>query len=501
MAIAGPPVFASMRRWLVAGLALCLLAGFSTPGTTPSGDLDSFTAQLGWNGWLADFQVPGAAVALVRGGEVAWAGGYGLADKARGVPVTPDTVFQAASMSKSVTAWGVLRLVEEGRLDLDAPVERYLTRWHLPPSAYDANGVTIRRLLAHSAGLSLHGYPGLPSAQPLPSLEASLAGDNGGVGDVRITLEPGAQFSYSGGGYTLLQLVVEEVTGESFDAYMQRAVLEPLGMTRSGFAWRPDLHAATATGYDADGQPLPNYLFTEQAAAGMAGPHGEPAGRGVLAPATVALLAAPFTLPDHTTTSLAYAIETLPDGAMAAEHAGTNRGWNGQFLLLPDRREGIVVLTNSDNGAAVIASALGAWGQWLGTGEPSASRALRTDRETLHTTMALGAGVLGGSALLWFGYLLICYRAGQRRWAWRPPTASGTWGWLGRGGAMLIAVSAAVAWWMWAGRVRLAALAPAEAALLTLAVLLCCLGVVGTALTRRNKPTPPRVLREIGGNP
>ncbi len=508
MAISGPPVFAGMRRWLVAGLALCLPAGFSTQGTTPSGDLDSFTAQLGWNGWLADFQVPGAAVALVRGGEVAWAGGYCLADKGRGVPVTPDTVFQAASISKSVTAWGVLRLVEEGRLDLDVPVEHYLTRWHLPTSQYDPAGVTIRRLLAHSAGLSLHGYPGMPPTHTLPSLEASLSGDNGGVGDVRIALEPGAQFSYSGGGYTLLQLVVEEVTGEQFAAYMQRAVLEPLGMTRSGFAWRPDLRAATATGYDAAGRPLPNFLFTEQAAAGlyttaadlarfvaagMAGPRGELAGRGVLAPATVALLFAPFTLPDHTTTSLAYALETLPDGTMAAEHAGTNRGWNGQFVLLPDRREGIVILTNSDNGAAVIASALGAWGQWLGTGEPGASRALRADREARHTIMALGAGLLGGSALLWLGYLLSRYRSGRRRWVWRPPTAPGIWGWIGRGAATLVAVSTAMAWGMWAGRTRLAALAPTETTLLTLAVLLCCLGVAGTTLTRRTQGRPTGV--------
>ena len=278
----------------------------------------------------------------------------------------------------------------------------------------------------------------------------------------------------------------------------------------SSFAWRPDLRLATATGYDAAGRPLPNYLFTEQAAAGlyttavdlarfvaagMIGPHGEPAGRGVLAPATVALLAAPFALPDHTTTSLAYEIETLPDGTAAVGHAGTNRGWNGQFLLLPGRREGIVVLTNSDNGAAVIATIVGIWGDWLGTGEPYASRALRADLETMRTIAALGAGLLGGGALLWGGYLLSRYRAGQRRWAWRPPAKPGTWGWIGRGAILLVAAIVDVAWWGWAGRVRLAALAPTETTLLTLAVLLCCLGVAGTALTRRIRPTSTAIAR------
>ena len=160
---------------------LALAGVFAAPGVSaapPVADLDSFTGQLDreQQGWLATAQVPGAAVALVRDGQLAWAGGYGQADPARQVPVTADTVFQVGSISKPVTAWGVLRLVDKGLLDLDAPVETYLTRWHLPTSNYDADGVTIRRLLTHSAGLSQHGYPGLSPTQPLPPLEFSLSG-------------------------------------------------------------------------------------------------------------------------------------------------------------------------------------------------------------------------------------------------------------------------------------------------------------------------------------
>ena len=139
--------------------------------------LDRIAPQL-----LEHYKVPGAAIALVRNGEVVWSKGYGLADKERGVPVTVNTVFQVASISKALTSWGVMRLVENGQLELDAPVEQYLTRWHLPPSSYDTSGVTIRRLLSHSAGLSLHGYPGWSPDLKLPSLEESLSGNNGSGG-------------------------------------------------------------------------------------------------------------------------------------------------------------------------------------------------------------------------------------------------------------------------------------------------------------------------------
>ena len=213
-----------------------LIAGPSAPPAAAAGSPDAFARQLDEDRWLAAFEVPGVAVALVRDGQLTWSKGYGQADTARGVPVTPDTVFQVGSISKPVTAWGVMRLVQQGKLDLDAPVDRYLTRWHLPPAPFDADGVTIRRLLNHSAGLNSQDYSPI-ATRPLPSLEQSLSGESGGVNarrgsdDVRITMTPGQQRSYSNGGYTLLQLAIEEVTGEPFARYMQREVLDPLGMT------------------------------------------------------------------------------------------------------------------------------------------------------------------------------------------------------------------------------------------------------------------------------
>jgi CubicO group peptidase (beta-lactamase class C family) len=311
------------------------------------------------------YKVPGVAVSLVQGDAV-WSKGYGLADQAQGIPVTDDTVFQVASISKAVTSWGVMKLVEKGQLDLDAPVEQYLTRWHLPPSSFDASGVTIRRLLSHSAGLSTNNYYGLPPDQALPSLEESLSRISGGV---QIVMEPGTQYNYAGGGFTLLQLIIEEVTGETFAAYMQREVLDPLGMSHSSFEWRKDLRPATAVGYTQSGSPYPNFLFTEQAAAGlhstaedlarfvaaeMPGPNGEFPGRGVLAPETLDLMFEPlFPLQMGAAQGLGQSILTIPDGSKVIQHWGGSRGWRGYIAANPKWGMGFVILTNSDNGESL----------------------------------------------------------------------------------------------------------------------------------------------------
>lgn len=349
--------------------------------------LDRLVPQL-----LEKYDVPGTAVALARKGEVVWAEGYGLADEKSLRPVTRATVFQAASISKSVTAWGALKLVEQGKLQLDAPAEKYLTRWHLPNSEFDSDGVTIRRLLSHTAGLSLSGYPGFEPEKPLPSVEESLSGKTNGVGGVRIEREPGSQWSYSGGGYTLLQLIIEEASGKRFVDFMQEEVLEPLGMRNSSFDWTHKLKPATATAYRRRGQPLPNYLFTARAAAGlyttaedlarfvaaaMPGPAKKLAGRGVVNPESVEAMFTPAaeTRPGSGIHyGLGYGIQTLPNGVRAVGHSGGNRGWKLRFALLPGKKEGIVVLTNSDTGARLYQEVLCAWFEWAAGAQPKDCR-------------------------------------------------------------------------------------------------------------------------------
>jgi len=181
---------------------------------------------------LADSAAPGLAVAVVDHGRVAWAGGYGVADLAGGEPVTPVTRFQAGSVSKPVTAWGMLRLVEQGRIGLDEPVVGRLRRWRPPPSPFDPDGISVRRLLSHTAGLSVHGYAGQTLERPLPPIEASLSGEAGGSFPVELLEVPGRRWLYSGGGYSVLQLLVEELTGRPFAEFMQAEVL-------GGSAWLP----------------------------------------------------------------------------------------------------------------------------------------------------------------------------------------------------------------------------------------------------------------------
>jgi CubicO group peptidase (beta-lactamase class C family) len=322
---------------------------------------------------LAASTTPGLAVALVHHGEAVWAAGFGVADRGTGRPVTAGTRFQAASLSKPVSAWGVLRLVESGRIGLDEPVTGHLRRWRPPPAPFDAESLTVRRLLSHTAGLSVHGYVGQPADRPLPSIAASLAGETGDSFPVELLEEPGRGWLYSGGGYSLLQLLVEELTGRTFADHLGAEVLAPLGMTASGFRWSRT--AETARPHDADGGPVPDFAFAEQAAAGLvttapdlarfaaaalAGPRGEPPGRGVLSPMMVrlALTAAPGT---EGRWGLGYGLGHLPSGDRLAYHEGANRGWRAGLALLPDRRTAMVALANGDAGAGPVNAAVRRW--------------------------------------------------------------------------------------------------------------------------------------------
>lgn len=243
-----------------------------------------------------------AVIALIEDGAV-----RGVHAVSIGSPVDSDTVFQTASLSKWVTAWGVMTLVQEGKLDLDAPIDRYLTRWKLPESRFDNRKVTARRLLSHTAGLTDGlGYAGFPPGKPVQSLEDSLTriadASPGASGVVAVGYEPGSQWRYSGGGYAILQLLVEEVSGEPFEQYMQRAVFKPLGMTHSTYQWTDANGATLATFYDTHSRPSTHFRFSAPATsslytsasdlarflqAHLPGKHGEPVGRDVLAPNTV----------------------------------------------------------------------------------------------------------------------------------------------------------------------------------------------------------------------
>ena len=197
-----------------------------------------------------DKRLGSAAVALLHDGKIAAEHGFGVANAETQAPVkTEQTLFRVASVSKAVTAWGVMKLVEEGKLSLDEPVMHHLTRWRFPGSEEYRDKVTVRHLLGHTAGLDDGlGYGGFLPGEYVQSLEESLdLPKDSTVGEprpIRVVREPGTAMAYSGGGYTILQLLIEEVTKRPFADYIKDSVLTPLGMTRSSF----DLDAITAEG-------------------------------------------------------------------------------------------------------------------------------------------------------------------------------------------------------------------------------------------------------------
>ena len=242
------------------------------------------------------------AMAVMKDGAVEYEQFYSA-----GKPVDRNTVFQVSSLSKWISAVGIMKLVEEGKLDLDAPVSSYLTRWQLPPSEFNNEEVTVRRLLSHTAGLTDGlGYSGFKVGVALPSLEQSLTHapdtDEGSNGVVRVGIQPGSTFKYSGGGYTLLQLLVEEVTHQSFADYMKQSVFQPLGMMHSSYVWNDTSEYALAEFYNQDGTPSEHFRYTSLAAtslytsladlelffqAHLPGKNREPVGRNVLRPETL----------------------------------------------------------------------------------------------------------------------------------------------------------------------------------------------------------------------
>ncbi len=192
----------------------------------------------------------------------------------KGKRIDSQSVFQVASLGKWITAWGIMTLVDDGKIDLDAPVSRYLSRWQLPASQFDASGVTVRRLLSHTAGLTDSlGYDGFDTAADRQTLEASLTkasdASPGKDGKALLGLQPGSAWNYSGASYTLLQLLIEEVSGTGFPQFMHDRVFAPLGMNRTTFDHSEALELGLAQNFSPDGNTEPFRWYTAIAATSL----------------------------------------------------------------------------------------------------------------------------------------------------------------------------------------------------------------------------------------
>lgn len=318
------------------------------------------------------YHVPGVSIAFFDHGQIAWAGGYGVADTQTGRPVTPETLFQAGSISKPVAALGALRLVESGTLQLDENVNDELTSWKLPENEFTAEQkVTLRRILSHSGGVTVHGFGGYELSQPVPSVVQILDGAKpANSPPVRVEAVPGSVWSYSGGGITIMQLMMMEATGKSFPALMHDLVLGPVGMSHSTYE-EPlplSLRSGAAHGYGANEDPVPGgfHVYPEMAAAGL-----------WATPSDLALAAIEvqreYAGTSHMVLSRALAKEMLTrqkdnwglgfelekSGATPRfDHFGVNDGFVSVVEAYRDKGQGIVIMTNGQQGEKLITEIL-----------------------------------------------------------------------------------------------------------------------------------------------
>ncbi|MBD3831923.1 serine hydrolase domain-containing protein [Brevundimonas bullata] len=321
---------------------------------------------------MQNLPVPGVSIAFIDGGRIAWTRTYGLADLATGRPVSTDTLFQAASISKPVAAMAALDMVEEGLLSLDAPVNEQLAGWKIPDNALTARTpVTLRHLLSHTGGLTVSGFPGYASGTELPTVEQILNGAApANTPPVVVDLAPGLRQRYSGGGITVVQLLMTQAAGADFTDLMQTRVLGPLGMSASAYAQPlPEALADhAATGHRADGEATPGrfHTYPELAAAGLwttpsdlsrfvIGLNDAYTGRSEVVlqqPTARAILT-------EVRDGWGLGLKVAGQGRdLRYSHSGSNDGFRAMMVGFPERNQGVVIMTNGDLGGVLIASLL-----------------------------------------------------------------------------------------------------------------------------------------------
>jgi CubicO group peptidase (beta-lactamase class C family) len=309
------------------------------------------------------YNVPEVSVAFFENGRVAWARGYGLADSTTNKAVTPDTLFQAASISKSVTAFAALRLVQQGKLSLDEDVNLKLVSWKIPDNEFTKNEkVTLRRLLSHTAGLTVPSVGGYREGEQMPTTVQVLNGENTSNEPVRVVSTPGKGFRYSGGGYVVIQQLLMDVTRKSFPVLMQDLVFGPLEMTHSTFeAPLPKpLWPLAAQPYD--GAHNGWYFYSAMAPAGL---WTTPSDLCLFAIGIEKVYAGQSKFLSQ---SLAREMLTYQSGeiyglgvalghrghAVKFWHSGANGGYQSLFEAFPELGQGFAVMTDGAGGLRLI---------------------------------------------------------------------------------------------------------------------------------------------------
>lgn len=346
--------------------------------------------------------VNGVSIALIKDYKIEWAKSYGWADSAQQRPVTTSTLFQAGSISKSLNGVGILKLVQEGKLNLDSDINVYLKSWKFPyDSLSKGKKITIANLLSHTAGLTVHGFDGYEKEDSIPALVQILNGEKpANSRAVRSMYEPSLRHQYSGGGTTISQLILQDVTGQPYDTYMWNNVLNPMGMSNSFYTQPPpsDKENLLATGYYNDGAAVKGkyHIYPEQAAAGLWTNPTDLAkyiietqlslqgkSNKVLSLETTRLRLAPYI-----DSSAALGVFIIKKGdEKYFNHSGSDEGFVAEYYGSMQNGNGVVVMANTDNGSLLseIVNSLAAVYNWKDFYTPKIKNVVTVNNEILRS--------------------------------------------------------------------------------------------------------------------
>lgn len=367
--------------------------------------------------------IPGAIFSVVHKGKPVWYGAFGYADLENKRPMSLDNICRVESISKPVTTWGVMKLVKDGFINLDEPINNYLKNWSFPPSKFDVGKITVRHLLTHSSGLKLGtiGVHYAPDGKN-PSLESALSND------AVLFQNPGQSFSYSNVGFNLLELIIQETTGKDFGEYIKEEVLIPLGMMESGFGWEPRFYDKVPNGYDFTNNPIPPYVYPERAAGGLfstiediskfvlAGmPEYSQSGTGILQKDFIYQMYLEevkvsgfyyLVFPHY---GLGHFLEYFPNGENGISHGGQGSGWMTHFHSIPESGDAIIILTNSQRSWPFFADILKIWGEYLDLGKVGMSLISLGNNLIWILLIFLGSG-----SILLLAFILNDLKSGKR---------------------------------------------------------------------------------------
>ncbi|NFG41035.1 serine hydrolase [Clostridium botulinum] len=311
---------------------------------------------------IEKYSPQGAAIAVIENDEITEVKNYGYSNIESKSLVNNETQFKIASISKSITSYAVMKLVDEGKLNLDEPINTYLTKWKLPDTEFDENKLTLRTLMSHTSGITGSNEIGYES--PLPTIEDALM-----EREIKLKREPGEVFEYSEfAGLGICQLIIEEVTGEKFEKYMEDEVFKKLGMNNTNYDNEigDNLLAVPYAGINKPIKVTPIV---------MNGGGGVSTTASDLAKFTIELINyhnngndEMFKAQKNTEgVGGKYGLGIIPrelkNGKTVYEHNGTLTGWNAQMVMEPTSEDGIVILTNSDKAFFLTYELMEKWGE------------------------------------------------------------------------------------------------------------------------------------------